>query len=375
MAETKRSFLYDFNRTLREIYSCDSKLESVFENIDNGTLHISLNEIIDFDFLEKVNKLIFIVKRIIADPYKVLSGKQTIVPASEAKNSDQESFKLTLADSTLWNVKDGKIEPSFAYTLVKEDVEINYENAFIAELLKQLIIRLKMIRTDILRVSGASHNDSVDNNVESRFAEAYSIVTTQINKLNRISKQKIFVENSKRQIDSCDLFYTDTLKHDKRYNFCYKFFVNDLKFKKSNVAVTKDFRVLYHNFALIQILYKLYKSGYSFGDTTYQVAVSGKMIIDEFAISNESSCLKVSRAFNGVKILSDKKSVLVEFSKKVIHSQSGIVSDYNERCKKNNSDKIDYYVAYLTSKDCGSGIVSIGYNNAQVAIESLINAL
>ena len=72
-----------------------------------------------------------------------------MVPASEAKSSDQESFRLTLADTTLWNIRNGKKEPTQAYTLVKEDVEINYENAFVGELVKQLIIRLKMIRTDI----------------------------------------------------------------------------------------------------------------------------------------------------------------------------------------------------------------------------------
>ena len=375
MAETKRSFLYDFNRTLREIYSCDSKLESVFENIDNGTLRISLNEVVDFDFLEKVNKLIFIIKRIIAEPYKVLSGKQTVVPASEAKSSDQESFRLTLADTTLWNIRNGKKEPTQAYTLVKEDVEINYENAFVGELVKQLIIRLKMIRTDIMRVSGANHEDFVNNTIESRFAEAYSVVSTQINKLNRISKQKIFVENSNRTIDSFNLFYTDTLKHDKRYNFCYKFFVNDLRFKKSNVTVTKDFRVLYHNFALVQILYKLYKSGYLFGDSSYQIAVSGKMIIDEFAISKESTKLSITRMLNGVKINSDEKSILVEFSKKVINTESGIVNDYNEKCKKIDTSKSDYYVAYLTTNDCGSGILSVGYKNAQEAIETLVKAL
>ena len=71
MADIKRDFLYEFNRDLRSVYSNNSSIVSVFESIDSGALRLSPDAFPQFEFLNVVSKFIFIVKKIVADPFKV----------------------------------------------------------------------------------------------------------------------------------------------------------------------------------------------------------------------------------------------------------------------------------------------------------------
>ena len=124
MADIKRDFLYEFNRVLRDGYSTSPSIVSVFESIDNGILKLSPSAIYDDEFVKEVGKVIFMMKKIAADPYKSFSGKQEKVSVSQAQSIDQESVRLTLADPSVWSVVDGKRTPKHAYTLTKEHVFI-----------------------------------------------------------------------------------------------------------------------------------------------------------------------------------------------------------------------------------------------------------
>lgn len=376
MADTKRNFLYEFNRTLRSIYSESALIESVFENIDNGKLRLSPNEFVNPEFLSKTEKLVFILKKILASPYKTVSGVQTIVPTSEAKSANHESVRLTMADPSLWSIKDGKRTPTYAYTIINEDVFTNYENAFICQLIKLLLMRLKMIRIDVIRVSGKTAVDFENGNAEGEYLEIYTQVTSLIKKLSRISKQKLFADNSAREVDLSNIFVTDIIMHDKRYNFCYRFFIQEMKNKQVSVTATKDFRVLYHNYALVHILYGLYKEGFKFDGASYRIPVSGKVVINTIEIKKGKDIAYVSRSKNGIDISCGDESVHIEFSKASLTSVESVKRDFESKSEKLGAQHPEFYIAYPTSyEEIDDKIVSLGYKAPQSAVDKLIKAI
>lgn len=381
MTDIKKDFLYEFNRGLREIYSNNPSIISVFENIDNGSLKLSPVEIPELEFVNEVGKCIFMLKKILIDPHKVIVGKQEIVPVSQAKNVDHESIKLTLADPTLWSIEKGKIMPKQAYSIVNEDVFINYENAFIYQLIKLLIVRLKKIKINLSLTLGVESNDNVDEKVGNanslEFVSFYSTVNNYIKKLSRLSNEKAFLDNSKQTVDLTNVFVTDIIKTDKRYNYCYKFLCTKLLGKKSNVSKTTDFRVLYHNFALTQVMYQLYKNGYQFANCNYRIPVSGKMFIDNVECFNDDKQIVLSRTNNGVDVLSCGKIFHIEFSKSLIANK-----DINEDCVRktktiNQQNKYeDVFVAYLSSETLvNKNALNIGYRSNTNNIDKLIKTL
>jgi len=201
MADIKRDFLYEFNRMLRDIYSTSPSIVSVFESIDNGMLKLYPSAISDEDFVKEVGKAIFMIKKIVADPYKSFGGKQEIVPISQAQNVDRESVKLTLSDPSVWAVVDGKMTPKQAYTLVKDHVFINYENAFISRLITLIVIRLKKIK--------AKAACEVIDKSSDAYKQFIETVETYIRKLMRLSNERVFADNSRRTVDMSNIFVTD----------------------------------------------------------------------------------------------------------------------------------------------------------------------
>ena len=161
MTDIKRDFLYEFNNELRNINSGSSSLVSVFENIDNGSLKLSPADVTLNDFLEEVGKCIFVIKKILFNPYVVVEGRQEVMPVSQAKNANKDSVKLTIEDASLWSYQNGRIRPKNAYSVVSEDVFINYENAFIYQLIKLLITRLSSIKLLTIRSYGIDTSKDV----------------------------------------------------------------------------------------------------------------------------------------------------------------------------------------------------------------------
>ena len=376
MADTKRDYLYNFSNKLRDINSFDPSIVSVFENIDNKTLSLSPEEIANFDFVNKVDKCIFIIKKILAMPYKSVEGKQTVFPVSQAEKVNKDSVRLTLADHTLWTVSEGKKVPKFAYSLTNEDVCLNYENAFIYHFINALVLRLKSIRTDFTKTRGIGV-DGVESKEQD--LEFHKRISTQISKLIRMSKEPTFASNSNRTVDLSNIFLTDTIKSDKRYNFCYKFYCLEFKSNKKRTNVTTDFRVLYHNFALFQILYNLYKNGYSISDKDkLQISISGKAFIGSIQFQKDDKVITVSRTRNGIDLISGEKACHVEFAKSFMLDASAINEDCKKRVEKlkKNSAYTNIFVAYLSSEsNLNDSVLSIGYKPIDLAMEKMLQAI
>ena len=246
MTGNKRDFLYEFNRGLRAIYSSNPSILSVFENIENGSLHLKPAEIPEIDFIDAVGRCISVLKRIVADPYKVLERRQELVPVSQAQSMDRESIKLTLDDPSLWSDIDGKLLPKHAYSLTSEDVSINYENAFIYHLIGLIINRLRSIKKSYMNIWGIDSDDMV-NSVDAlpEHKEYFLLACTYIKKLTRLSCEKVLLNNKSRVVDFSNIYVTDTINTDKRYNYCYKFFCTMVKGHSQKNSVNRDFRVLY----------------------------------------------------------------------------------------------------------------------------------
>ncbi len=367
MADIKRDFLYEFNRMLRDIYSTSPSIVSVFESIDNGMLKLYPSAISDEDFVKEVGKAIFMIKKIVADPYKSFGGKQEIVPISQAQNVDRESVKLTLSDPSVWAVVDGKMTPKQAYTLVKDHVFINYENAFISRLITLIVIRLKKIK--------AKAACEVIDKSSDAYKQFIETVETYIRKLMRLSNERVFADNSRRTVDMSNIFVTDIFNSDNRYNFCYRFFCERLKSRNENSSITKDFRVLYHNYALIQLLYCLNKQGFKVADSEYYISVSGKMFINSLSCNDGAKTLTVCQTKKGIDLFNGDKCVSVEFSKTMPRSDSQIISDYQAKVNIDNENQT-CYVAYLSMSDkLAEGALSIGYKNADKAVNEILNSL
>lgn len=376
MTDIKRDFLYEFNRGLRDIYSSKPSILSVFENIDNGTLRLAPIELKDADFLNEVNRLIFILKKILFDPYKVVAATQEIVPVSKAQNVDQESIKLTLANPKLWAKKDGQYVPEFAYAIVNKDVFINYENAFICQLIKLLLIRLKKIKANFKTAHNITDNES---DIPSEYKEFYIALDVSIRKLSRIGNEKVFLDNSRRVVDMSNIFVTDVMKSDKRYYYCLEFYKRFLKgtgAKKSSVNI--DFRVLYHNFALVQIMYYLYKAGYTLNDDSLYIPVSGKMFINPIEFKKGETVINLNRTNFGIDFSVNKKLYHIDFAKSLFDSIDAIEKDCLSKIsvinKNSKYDKV--YISYLYSKSSlDNGILGIGYTDSFANINKLISNL
>lgn len=367
MADIKREFLYEFNRALRDIYSTSSSIVSVFESIDNGMLRLFPSNISDEDFVTEVGKVIFMIKKIVADPYKSFSGKQEIVSVSQAQNVDRESVKLTLSDPSVWSVVDGKITPKQAYTLVKDHVFINYENAFVSRLITLIIIRLKKIKAK-------AESEVVDKSTEA-YKHFVETVDTYVRKLMRLSNERVFADNSRRTVDMSNIFVTDIFNSDNRYNFCYRFFCERMKSRNEKSSIAKDFRVLYHNYALIQLLYCLNKQGFKVADAEYYISVPGKMFFNSFYCTDGNKVLTVYQTKKGICISSGVKYVSVEFSKTMPNSDSQVINDYQSRMNIDDKNQT-CYVAYLSMSDkLAEGALSIGYKNADKAVKEILNSL
>lgn len=377
MTDIKRDFLYEFNNELRNINSNNSSIISVFENIDNGTLKLSPADVVLEDFLDEVKKCIFVIKKIISNPYVVVEGKQEIMPASQAKNANKDSVKLTIEDASLWSLKSGKMIPKNAYSIVSEDVFINYENAFIYQLIKLLIVRLNYIKLSTIRSCGIDTSRDVLEQLDEEQGVFYNTVCSYIKKLDKLSKERVFADNSNREIDLTNIYLTDTLASDKRYNYCYHFFGKVARNKKFNKAVTGDFRVLYHNFALVQLLYNIYKQGYSISDSDLRVATTGKLFIDKLEFKGEKN-IEIKPTANGVNLYSADNCVHVEFSKSMLNTSKEINSDCLSRVEKiNNANEFSkIYIAYLSSEtDLSEYVLNIGYKDVDQQIAKLIKAL
>ena len=374
MTDTKRDFLYEFNRGLALAYNSNPSIVSVFENIENGSLKLSPIEIPDADFVNEVSRCIFVIKKIAAEPFKVLARKQELLPVSQAKSIDQESVKLTLADPSLWAEKDGKKLPKSAYSLVSEDVFINYENAFICQLINLIIARLKNIRSKFYATLGVEQNLE-NSNIDKEYIEFSNKIDSHIRKLSRLSNEKVFYDNRHRVIDLSNIFVTDTLAKDNRYNYCYKFFCSVLKSSKKKSNVVKDFRVLYHNYALVQLLYNFYKNGYTFDEAKYYVPDSGKMFVDKICLHKDKK-LEIIRTDNGIDIVSQDKVTHLEFSKVAARSTAEISQNYSGVVEKMKNKYSNLYVAYLVSDEQGiDGVLNIGYKNADKSVCKLIETL
>ena len=376
MSDTKRDFLYEFNRGLRAIYSEDPSILSVFQSIENGRLQLKPTEIPEVDFIVAVGRCIPVIKRIAAEPYKVLERRQELVPVSQAQSMDHESVKLTLADPSLWSDIDGKMLPKNAYSLTSEDVCINYENAFIYHLIGLTINRLRSIKKSYMSVFGiVCEDDLATLDAFPEYKEYFSLASAYIKKLTRLSFEKAFYDNKNRVIDFSNIYVTDTINTDKRYNYCYKFFCSMLKGHAKKISVNRDFRVLYHNFALVHLMYNLHKSGYEAENVSYYIPQSGKMFIDNVRFIGEKS-IELRRSDNGVEILSGEKNIRVEFSKSAFRTVNDIHANYESIAKKHDEKYSDIFVAYLTfEEEVNSGVLSVGYKNVEKAILKLIQSL
>ena len=367
MADIKRDFLYEFNRMLRDVYSTSPSIVSVFESIDNGALKLSPFNLTDEGYVENVGKLIHMVKRIVADPYKSFQGKQEIVPISKAQSVDKESIKLTLSDPDAWSIIDGKRTPKQAYTLIKDYVFINYENAFISQLISQVILSLKKIKARVTY-------EHIDDFSE-KYKQFIGTIDSYTRKLMRLFNERVFADNRRREVDMSCIFVTDILRSDTRYHFCYRFFCEYLKNNGTKSTVVKDFRVLYHNFALVKILYSLTKHGYVISDSEYYISTSGKIFIDTLYANNGNKEVVISQTKKGISLSYEDKCIVVDFSKVMLHSNDGILSDYRLKASKVD-EKRNYYVAYLSSSThLTGGALGIGYKNVEKAINELIDSL
>ena len=368
MADIKRDFLYEFNRGLKETYSSNPAIVSVFENIEKGDILLSPVDIPEKIFVDKISKFIFMMKRIIADPYKSFKGVQEVVSASNAQNVDAESVKLTLADTSLWTEQNGKRVPKRAYTLVNDYVFTNYENAFVYQLIKLVLSRLMSIKSKLASTYGV---DGANRDGE----EIYSTLNSYIKSLNRIIRERVFSDNSGRVVDMSDIFITDILNSDQRYHYCYKFFVDNFR-KPAHGSISADFRVLFHNYSLVKLMYYISKIGYKINEAEYYLSDSGKMFIDSVEFNGEKK-LVLTRTKNGVDISSENKSVHIEFSKSMIRSINNVKSDYDNRAKAFESNKyINVYFAYLMSENINvDGILEFGYKDSSESVVRLINTL
>ena len=67
---------------------------------------------------------------------------------------------------------------------------------------------------------------------DQKHLSALSTINAHVKVLNRLLRERAFSDNSRRVVDMTEIFLTDIIKSDKRYNFCYRFYCDNFKSKK-----------------------------------------------------------------------------------------------------------------------------------------------
>ena len=179
----------------------------------------------DADFFQEINSVLNVITTIIIHPH-IDNERETIILRSEqAHGLTPEMFLDTVHDQRLWKDKRGEMTPAEVYYFQNVDRLPNYENRFIVHLIDQIVGQLNdytKFYDYLLKTLSRDDDLTLDG---SELETLIGRLETLSKKARRIKRTYFYREVSKNGAALSHVEATNVLKHNRLYNYCFRFYV------------------------------------------------------------------------------------------------------------------------------------------------------
>ncbi len=277
-------------------------------------------EINDFVFADDIYAVVNQIRAIVKEPHIFLKRESIIQNVSVAPNIDTEALIETYTDYKLWKVKEDAIEPEFVHAFVNEDNLAIYENRFISFLIdllfqqvaKHLAILIEEIKTlnvmvGLKPLDGGFTTENyfeiladtngeipVVANAESAEVKTLNLLIKCKKQLRNLMESQFYISCKKAsEFVPAGLKPTNILMMDKRYNYCYNFYINYTKNKDGNSSEAQS----YVSFIVINFMNALHKQGFMLEnpDAILNIAQSGRLTVSKVKFIKEPFAITLSK--------------------------------------------------------------------------------
>lgn len=232
----------------------------------------------------EMKKVVDMITSIVFKPH-IKTDVEEIVLRSELSSSlNPQSFNKTMKDTKLWRNKNGMMTPEYVHNEVSIDTILTYENAFIALLVSALANEIHDLLNEVtpmvqsleerFEIKGVTYgNRSLFHAVntkdypikdaffmeESNSKHALSLIKKLERRIKNIKASEFYRLTSKLHI-SRDIIPTNILIHDRLYNHCYKYYLENYQKISKDDQVMKE--TVYYNYVISMILNHLSNNNY-----------------------------------------------------------------------------------------------------------------
>lgn len=217
---------------------------------------ISLKE--DEAFLAKIEKLLSSFASIFYKPHIASRFEDTIVRSATAPSMNEESFRLTVKDISLWKKKiDGNYAPEYVHYAENVDMMKTYENLFVVMVLHEIERLLDEYEEDYL----PSLSNYRDDSLALKGSDLENLFTSIARCRKRISRLKEMPFYQTVNGGSASFHFhkpTNVLLKDPDYHRVYEFYAKEIQ-KSGESGAKEDLCYSYFVFFLKALMAKGYK--------------------------------------------------------------------------------------------------------------------
>ncbi len=240
----------------------------------------------DAEFFDKINTVLSVITTIIIHPH-ILNARQTvIVRAEQAHGLTPEMFMDTVRDQKLWKDKRGQMTPEEVYYFENIDELKNYENRFIVHLLDKINDQLNEYGKFYDYMLGRLNQGGVLTKDNSQLEKLMRRLDSLAKKVRRIKGTYFYKEVSKANTSFTHIEATNVLKHNRAYNFCYRFYTAYITYSDEQ-AVASDLANYYFTRLLLALLSCGFELQPSPGEKHYGVIRPMRFESQDFALGLE----------------------------------------------------------------------------------------
>ena len=263
-----------FNQFLNEKIFKSSSFKSFKKSIDEVKIYGPELTGKDSKFISDCKNVLDVITSIIRKPQIISKEEEAIVRSDQAYNIDNESFKKTIKDSSLWKRKKGTMEPENVHVKQAIDSYFLYENIFVTKVLDFINNELNSLEKSyskkVTNFKGLFETESYTYNrfgVFSHFKgssypysgilgtheqsvkENSKIVTKLLKKTSKLCSTPFYKDLHNAKVRQNQIMMTNILLKDRRYNTCYRFY-------KKYISLENDeyYLPIYQDYILMRMI-------------------------------------------------------------------------------------------------------------------------
>lgn len=236
-------------------YASEHIVEQSFYNNIADLQSLSLQKISiksDLEYFEEINKLLSVIATIIAHPHIVNAQQRIIIRAEQAHGLTPHMFHDTVLNSKLWKDKKGIMTPAEVYYFQNIDDLKNYENRFVVHLVNIVSAQLAEYVKFYDFLVGTLIQGSILTQDNSALDRAYQRLLTLARKVKLIKTTYFYREVCKANTHFTHVGLTNVLIHNRAYNACYKFYLNNVTYGDEEMRAS-DITIYYFTRILLAL--------------------------------------------------------------------------------------------------------------------------